>query len=80
MGGKGSVMVGQCESFYEQAAARRAFREGWKAGLVVGPLERADGVWVEVWDGFDPWSITARSIPARKSEGPAVNDVEADPV
>lgn len=69
-------MVSECEdSFLEHAATRRAFRTAWKAGQVVGPLELTDGVWVAIWDGFNPWPN-----PERKSVEPAVNDIETDAV
>ncbi len=60
--------VRHCE--FAQSAVRRQFREGWKQGRIVGPLERHDGHWLVIGEGFNPWPSSER-----KSETPAVNGV-----
>lgn len=57
-----------------QSFVRRSFREAWKEGRVVGPLQHADGNWLAIGEGFDPWCPT----PERKSVSPAVTHIVND--
>lgn len=55
---------------YELSAYREQWRQKWRRGKVVGPLEWFEGAWMETVMGWNPWN---RSMDPTLTDGAALN-------